>query len=133
MANDFLGVGWRFPVNVNGSSGAIAMSSHEQDIEQAIRILLFTVKGERVMRPDFGCGIHDYVFASLNTATIGLMESSVRDALARWESRIAVTKVAVSQDPVEISFGKLLIDIQYVVRATNQPGNLVYPFYLREG
>ncbi|NBD22295.1 GPW/gp25 family protein [Paenibacillus glycinis] len=133
MANDFLGVGWLFPVIVNGSSGVIAMSSHEQDIEQAIRIILFTVKGERVMRPDFGCGIHDYVFAALNTATIGLMESSVRDALARWESRIAVTKVTVSEDPIEISLGKLLIDIQYVVRATNQPGNLVFPFYLREG
>ncbi|MFC4808118.1 GPW/gp25 family protein [Paenibacillus sp. GCM10023250] len=132
MANDFLGVGWRFPVIVNGSSGAIAMSSHEQDIEQAICIILFTVKGERVMRPDFGCGIHDYVFASLNTATIGLMESSVRDALARWEPRISVTNVTVSRDPAEISLGKLLIDLQYVVRATNQPGNLVFPFYLSE-
>ncbi|UVI27387.1 GPW/gp25 family protein [Paenibacillus spongiae] len=131
MANDFLGVGWNFPVVVNGASGRIALATHEQDIEQAIRIILFTAKGERVMRPDFGCGIHNYVFASLNTATIGLMESSVREALIRWEPRIIVKGVTVSQDPSALALGKLLIDIQYVVRSTNEPYNLVYPFYLR--
>lgn len=133
MANEFLGVGWFFPVKVDGMPGKVAMASHEQDIEQAIRIILYTAKGERVMRPDFGCGIHDYVFASMNTTTIGLMESSVREALIRWEPRIQVISVTVSQDSDSLDLGKLEIGIQYIVRSTNQPFNLVYPFYLREG
>lgn len=133
MANDFLGTGWRFPVKVDGLSGKIAMSSHEQDIEESIRIILFTVKGERVMQPDFGCGIHDFVFASLNTATIGLMESSVKEALIRWEPRIQVIGVTVSQEPALLDLGQLIIDIQFMVRSTNQSYNLVFPFYLKEG
>ncbi|RAV11470.1 GPW/gp25 family protein [Paenibacillus contaminans] len=133
MANDFLGTGWRFPVKVDGLSGKIAMSSHEQDIEESIRIILFTVKGERVMQPDFGCGIHDFVFASLNTATIGLMESSVKEALIRWEPRIQVIGVTVSQEPALLDLGQLIIDIEFMVRSTNQSYNLVFPFYLKEG
>ena len=133
MVNEYLGVGWRFPVKVDGLSGKLAMSRGERDIEESIRIILFTAKGERVMRPDFGCGIHDYVFASLNTATIGLMESSVREALTRWEPRIQVQSVTILQDPALIDLGKLVIDIHYSVRSTNQPFNLVFPFYVREG
>ena len=130
MAKEFLGKGWRFPVNVD-ADGQIAMSEHEQDIREAIRIILTTSKGERVMRPDFGCGIHDFVFASINTATLTLIESSVREALTLWEPRIELMNVGASTE--RIGEGVLLISIDYKVRTTNNQFNLVYPFYLREG
>ena len=95
MAKEFLGRGWKFPVQVD-SRGRIAMSDFEDDIRESIRIILSTSKGERVMRPDFGCGIHEFVFASINTTTIGLIESSVREALITWEPRIELLKVLVS-------------------------------------
>jgi phage baseplate assembly protein W len=129
MAKEFLGVGWKFPVQVNGN-GSIAMSEFEQDIRESIRIILSTSKGERAMRPDFGCGIHDFVFASMNTTTIGLIESSVREALTQWEPRIELLSVLVSTDEAEL--GRLLVGVNYRVRATNNEFNLVYPFYLTE-
>lgn len=129
MAKEFLGVGWKFPVQVE-NTGRIALSVFEQDIKEAIRIILSTAKGERVMRPDFGCGIHDLVFASINNTTIGLVESSVREALIRWEPRIELLSVKVSTAEAEV--GKLLVGIDYRVRATNNQFNLVFPFYLTE-
>jgi phage baseplate assembly protein W len=129
MAQEFLGVGWRFPVQVD-SAGNIATSAFEQDIREAIRIILSTTKGERTMRPDFGCGIHDFVFDSMSTTTIGLIESSVREALIRWEPRIELLNIRVSTEAAEV--GQLLVGIDYRVRATNNEFNLVYPFYLTE-
>jgi phage baseplate assembly protein W len=129
LAKEFLGRGWKFPVQVD-NRGRVAMSEFEDDIRESIRIILSTSKGERVMRPDFGCGIHDFVFASINTTTIGLIESSVREALTRWEPRIELLKVLVSTE--EANVGKLLVSIDYRVRATNSEFNLVYPFYLTE-
>lgn len=129
MAKDFLGRGWKFPVNVDGR-GKVEMSEYEEDIKEAIWIILGTSKGERVMRPDFGCGIHDHVFASINTSTLGMIESSVREALTKWEPRIEVLKVEASPERAEV--GQLLISIDYRVRTTNNEFNLVYPFYLRE-
>ena len=128
MAKEFLGRGWKFPVNVN-AAGAIKMSEYEEDIKEAIWIILSTSKGERVMRPDFGCGIYDFVFAPINTATIGMIEASVREALTLWEPRIELENVSVEN----VEEGKLLISIDYRVRSTNNEFNLVYPFYLREG
>lgn len=130
MAKEFLGKGWKYPVRV-GSDGRIAMSQYEEDIKEAIRIILGTSKGERVMRPDFGCGIHELVFAPINTATMSLVENTVREALTTWEPRIELLKVEVSPEAAEE--GKLLVSIDYRVRATNVRFNLVYPFYLREG
>ena len=130
MAKDFLGRGWKFPVGVD-YKGKLEMSEYEQDIKEAIWIILSTAKGERMMRPDFGCGIHDFVFASINTSTIGLIESSVREALTLWEPRIELKDVSVSTK--KASEGKLLINIDYKIRATNNEFNLVYPFYLTEG
>ena len=130
MAREFLGKGWKFPVGVD-SKGEIEMSEHEQDIKEAIWIILSTAKGERVMRPDFGCGIHDFVFAAINTANIGLIESSAREALTTWEPRIELKNVSVSTEKVDE--GQLLISVDYEVRATNNEFNLVYPFYLTEG
>jgi phage baseplate assembly protein W len=129
MAKEFLGVGWKFPVQVN-SHGSIAMSEFEEDIRESIRIILSTSKGERAMRPDFGCGIHDFVFASMSTTTIGLIESSVREALTQWEPRVEFLSVLVSTDEAEL--GRLLVGVNYRVRATNNEFNLVYPFYLTE-
>nr|QNO51317.1 hypothetical protein HDBBLJII_00014 [Methanosarcinales archaeon ANME-1 ERB6] len=130
MAKEFLGRGWRFPVNVT-PAGKIMMSEHEEDIKEAIWLILSTSKGERVMRPDFGCGIYEFVFATINTTTIGLIEASVREALTLWEPRIELINVNVATDKAEE--GMLLISIDYRVRTTNNEFNLVYPFYLKEG
>lgn len=129
MEREFLGRGWSFPVGTD-STGSVALSEGEADIRESIRIILGTAKGERVMRPEFGCGIHDYVFSTVNATTLNLMETSVREALIRWEPRIDVQSVETSREG--ISVGKLLISIDYRVRSSNNEYNLVYPFYLNE-
>ena len=130
MAKEFLGQGWKFPVGV-GPTWQIEMSKYETDIQEAIWIILGTSKGERVMRQDFGCGIHDFVFATINTTTTGMIAASVREALTMWEPRMEIIGVDVSTDRADE--GKLLISIDYRVIRTNNEFNLVYPFYLREG
>ncbi len=130
MAKEFLGVGWKFPVQVT-PGGGIALSQYEEDIKEAIWIILSTAKGERVMRPDFGCGIHDLVFAPINVATLTLVENSVREALTVYEPRIEL--IAVKASPERADEGKLIVSIDYRVRSTNNRFNLVYPFYLKEG
>lgn len=130
-AKDFLGRGWKYPVTPDWNTGKVAMSAFEQDIREAIWIILSTAQGERVMRPDFGCGIHDLAFASINTANLALIESNVREALAKYEPRIDILQISLSQEEAEN--GKLLISIDYQVRQTNSEFNLVYPFYIKEG
>ena len=123
----FLGVGWQFAVDVD-SQGRIATAQYEESIRQAIWIILATARGERVMRPDFGCGIHDLVFAVNSAGTAGRVASEVRQALLQWEPRINLIDVTAAADPSEANL--LLIEIEYRVRATNSRFNLVYPFYL---
>ncbi len=123
----FLGQGWRFPLGVDGRGG-LGLSRYEHDIEEAIKIILGTAQGERVMRPEFGSSIHEFVFAPNNATTAGLLAFHVNEALARWEPRIDVTGVNVQPDPLEPS--RVLIDIDYVVKSTNDEVNMVYPFYL---
>jgi phage baseplate assembly protein W len=130
MSKDFLGRGWKFPVNVDSATGGISMSEYEQDIKESIWIILSTSKGERVMRPDFGCGIHDLVFYPINTTTVNLIHNSIQEALTLWEPRIELNKLGVEEKSDE---GKLEISIDYRVRVTNNRFNLVYPFYLKEG
>lgn len=113
------------------ASGKTVLSEFEADIQEAIWIILSTAKGERVMRPDFGCGIHDLVFAPINSATLNLVQTDVREALIDFEPRIDVLEVNVSDR--EASTGKLLININYRVRDTNNEFNLVFPFYVQEG
>ena len=125
--SEFLGQGWRFPVAVDGRGG-LGVVGYDRDIADAIKIILSTAKGERMMRPDFGSGIHDFVFDPFNATTAGLLAYHVQDALARWEPRIEVTDVNVRRDPDAASH--IMINIQYVVRSTNAERNLVYPFYL---
>lgn len=130
MAREFLGKGWTFPVKLDGH-GRIAMSEHEQDIRESVILILGTSKGERVMRPDYGCGINDFVFTTIDVSALTLFETRVKEALKVWEPRIEVTNVTVSTD--EIQQGKLMVRIEYRVRTTNNQFNLVYPFYLTEG
>lgn len=124
---DFLGNGWAFPFRIS-PSGGIALSRQEFDIDEAIRIILSTAKGERHMRPEFGCGIHDLVFAPNNATTAGLVETYVTEAIGWWEPRVEILRVDVDTDREERN--KLLIKIHYRVRATNDQRNLVYPFYI---
>ncbi len=130
MANEFLGTGWKFPAQLN-EQGGVTTASHEDRIRESILIILGTEKGERVMRPDFGCGIHSLVYTVVNSTTVTLVRSAVRDALLHWEPRIDLLEVRVSTD--RLSDGVLHISIDYRVRRTNSEYNLVYPFYLRTG
>jgi phage baseplate assembly protein W len=126
----FLGAGWAFPVQLE-PDGEIAEAVYETDIRQAIRIILGTNPGERVMRPDFGAGLNAFVFEPVSPTTMSQLANAVESALVNWEPRIDVEGVQVTQDRAEL--GRLLIDITYRVRATNSVTNLVYPFYLEEG
>jgi uncharacterized protein len=128
---DFLGRGWAMPVELDVRTGTVASVAYEEDIRQSILIILETAPGERVMRPSFGCGIHELVFTSVDSTTIQLIRSTVEDALRRWEARIDVLEVRVDEQAT--AEGVLLVEIEYRVRKTNQTGNLVFPFYFREG
>ena len=128
---EFLGRGWAMPVQLDPRTGHVAAAEYETDIRQAILIILETAPGERVMRPNFGCGIHDLVFTALDSTTLRRIRSEVEEALQRYEARIELLKVDV--DDAASAEGKLLVEIEYRVRRTNQVGNLVFPFYFREG
>ena len=127
MAQEFVGRGWAFPVHAD-DTGRIALSSNEREIEESIRLILATAPGERPMRPEFGCAVHEYVFAPADAATAGAIGAAVRSALRFWEPRIEVAEVSVSFDRADE--GCLLIDIGYVILGTNDPRNLVFPFYV---
>ncbi|HJQ82457.1 MAG TPA: GPW/gp25 family protein [Candidatus Binatia bacterium] len=125
----FLGVGWAFPVALEADD--VALAAYDEDVRQAVRIILATNPGERVMRPDFGAGLDAFLFEPIGTTTMEAIRTRVEEALIDWEPRIDVERVAVTADDAEAS--KLLIRIAYRVRATNTRHNLVYPFYLAEG
>jgi phage baseplate assembly protein W len=127
---EFLGIGWKFPLQVT-PAGKIAQAQYEQRIEESIYLILSTAKGERVMLPEFGCGIHELVFAPNNSTTLSVVTHLVREALVDFEPRIDVMDVRVETAPAEPNL--LLIRVSYRVRATNAMGNLVYPFYITEG
>lgn len=122
---DFLGSGLAFPLGVD-ERGRIALVSGEDDIDQAIRLIMDTAPGERPMRPEFGCAVHDFVFERVDATTTGHLDAAVRTALDRWEPRITVE--GVEFDTAEP--GVLVITVHYRVNATNAVRNLVYPFYV---
>ena len=130
MAKDFLGTGWAYPVGTD-YQGDVELSSADANIRESVRIIIGTAKGERVMRPEFGCEVHDYVFAAADPATLSMIEDAVEEALIQWEPRIDVESVDAAPD--EDNPNRVLIDIDYWVRETNSSANLVYPFYLQEG
>lgn len=123
----FLGTGVNFPLDVD-RRGGLALATGEQDIDQAIALILGTAPGERPMRPEFGCGVHDFIFDAVDAYTIARMEEEILQALDRWEPRIEVVKVEF--DLSRQAEGELLIDIGYRLRATNAYRNLVHPFYV---
>ena len=127
---DYLGVGWKFPLQVT-PGGAMAKARYEHRVEESVYLILSTAKGERVMLPDFGCGIHELVFAPNTPNTVGLVAQQVRRALVDWEPRIDVLDIVVDSPEGEPNL--LLIKVGYRIRANNALANLVYPFYLREG
>jgi uncharacterized protein len=125
VSNDIIGTGLSFPIRVD-QRGGLALSSGAEDVDEAIELILGTAPGERPMRPEFGCLIHDLVFESMDAHTIGRVEHAIRESLDRWEPRIEVLDV----EPTRTNDGTLEIEITYALRATNDVRNLVYPFYV---
>ena len=123
----FIGRGWSFPMRVN-ASGGIDLVDGDDEIVAALRMILTTAPGERVMRPEFGCEIWDLLFAPVNATTLGQMRHAVEQAVGRWEPRVELQEVSLAADPENPS----IVDIQlhYVVKGTNDLRNLVYPFYV---
>ena len=130
VVKENLGTGWSFPLKVD-SRGGIALSQYESDIAESIRLILGTAKGERHMRPHFGCDIHKIIFAPNNATSWGLAVHYVEEALGWWEPRIEVLEIDPQPDPMDNC--RLLISIKYRIKATNDERNLVYPFYIIPG
>jgi phage baseplate assembly protein W len=122
---DFVGSGWAFPAGI-ATTGSVRLVGGEDELDSALRVILSTAPGERVMRPDFGCAMWEQVFAPLGPSTLGLIEQTVRSAIERWEPRVVLDGVTASPDLAE---GTVMIEVGYRVRATNDRRNLVYPFY----
>ena len=130
MPKPFLGVGTAFPLQLDPATHGFVRAEYEESVRQSILVILGTAPGERLMRPDFGCGIHDLVFENLSFGTLGRVQQTVDEALLRLEPRIDVTSIDVRPGG---DGNVLLIHIEYQVRATNNAFNLVYPFYLQQG
>jgi len=131
MSNSFLGRGWKFPIQVDATTGRIVMSEGEEDIAEAIRIILWTSRGERVMRADFGSDVQRFLFESGSETKLRMLETNIKEAIRSWEPRVDEVEVRAAPDKDEA--GKLNVHIRYVVRSTNNLFNLVYPFYIQEG
>lgn len=131
MPASFLGKGWKFPVQVDSTTGRIRMAEGEEDIEESIRIIIRTSKGERLMRPDFGCGLRDFVFGTTDETSLRLIAGDVQDAIRIWEPRVKDVEVEVKPD--RQNNGRVLMNVSYAVRSTNNLFNQVFPFYLEEG
>jgi hypothetical protein len=126
MSHDFVGAGWAFPLGVD-ARGGIALARRDQELEQAMRLILATYPGERPMRPDFGSHLRDFVFRSATIDTAAELSQEVENALLRWEPRVVVEYVEVTVDAEERN--RLYIDVHYSVKGTNDRRNLVFPFY----
>ena len=125
--SEIIGTGVGFPLRVD-RTGGLALVTGSDDINEAITLILATAPGERPMRPNFGCGIHDYVFESVDAYVVGRLEREIRIAIDRWEPRIELRQITI--DTSSASNGQLPIELEYVVRATNDRRNLVYPCYV---
>jgi phage baseplate assembly protein W len=125
--SEFIGSGWAFPLRTD-ATGSMALVNGDREIGESIRLILATAPGERPMRPEFGCAIHDLVFAPADAATAGRIAYEVRLSLERWEPRIDLMDVIVSFQSAQS--GILLIDVRYALRGNNDPRNLVFPFYV---
>lgn len=130
-ARGFLGVGWKFPVEVDPVTGRVRSTSSEENIQESVRLILLTGKGERMMHPDFGCDLQKYLFGVVTYTACTQMAQEARQALIRWEPRITDIETRAEPDPQDSA--RILLHVSYVVRATNNPYNLVYPYYINEG
>lgn len=126
----FLGVGFAFPIQPDKNTGRMQTAAYEEDIKEAIRIILSTRKGERIRNPSFGCGIYNYAFDIMDFTTLSAVKHEIELALVAWEPRIEDIRVTVHE---EADAGRLLIEVGYVVRSTNSPYNMVFPYYIQEG
>ena len=126
----FLGTGFHFPLEIDETTGRFRMSSEEENIRESIKLILMTGKGERVMRPEFGCGLKHYTYETMDYGTMVQMEREIKTALERWEPRIEDVEASVSPGEAQ---NALMIRIAFRVRATNNPYNYVFPFFLQEG
>lgn len=120
MRKDFLGRGWKFPFQFNAASGGVALSEYEENIRESITIILGTKPGERQMLPEFGCRIHELMFAPDTTATATMISHHVEQALKRWEARIEVVKVEAWPDQV----GQIRVQVNYQIRSTRSEQEL---------
>jgi phage baseplate assembly protein W len=127
IEKDMMGTGWSFPLEID-SRGGIALSKNEGGIEESIRVILGTAKGERRMRPNFGCDVHTLIFSPNNATTWGLAAHYVEDALIFWEPRIQLLGVDAQADAADPA--RLVITVNYRIKATNDARSIVYPFYL---
>ena len=131
--NSFLGTGWAFPPAFDNESGSVEMVSDYKDIEQSLHILISTSLGERVMQPDYGCNLTDYMFESLSSTLIGIIKQKVENAILYYEPRIVAEKVEVTTaDSFDLIEGKFTISIEYSVPQTNSRFNYVYDYFLNE-
>ncbi len=127
MANDIIGSGWTFPPKID-AQGGISLTNDRSELDQAIRIILSTSPGQRVMRPTFGCRLQELVFAPNDSETAAEARRFVEEAIGMWEPRVRIVSVNVGPDPSEAS--RLVIEVEYQVKATHDKRSLVYPFYL---
>ena len=131
--NSFIGIGWSFPPTFNKATGTVEMVSDEEDIRQSLHILLSTSLGERVMQPDYGCNLNDYIFEGLNSTTIGYIKERVANSILYYEPRIIVERIDVTNaGSVDNLEGKFLIELTYSIPGTNSRFNYVYDFYKNE-
>jgi phage baseplate assembly protein W len=131
--NSFLGTGWSFPPTFNHETGSVEMSADMQDIQESLQILLSTSLGERVMQPDYGCNLDDYMFDSLNNSLIGIIKHHVENAILFFEPRIIAESVDVTTaDSSDLIEGRFTITVVYSIPETNSRFNFVYDYYLNE-
>lgn len=128
---DFLGTGFHFPIQIDKATGRMMTTTQEEDIKEAIYLILMTKKGERLQNPLFGCDIYQFMYESLHTQTLHEIEKSVKMAIHMWEPRVKDILVHAELD--KENEGLVRVSISYVVRTTNNPYNLVFPFYMVEG
>jgi uncharacterized protein len=132
-SNSFIGRGWSFPPSFDKETASVELVAGEQDIKESLNILLSTSLGERVMQPDYGCNLNDYMFDSLNTTLIGIIKERVAHAILFYEPRILAEKIDVtSDDSFDLIEGKFTISIEFTVPETNSRFNYVYDYYLNE-
>ncbi|WP_407571460.1 GPW/gp25 family protein [Deinococcus altitudinis] len=124
--SDYLGTGWAFPVGPD-ARGRIGLISGVRAVEQAMLMVLMTPKGQRVMRPEYGCQIHDLIFAPNDASTLGLASYYVHEALTVWEPRIELTSVDADIDADHSE--RIVISVRYRLRSDHSEQSLVFPFY----